>query len=483
MKERGFSEIGKRLLSIRGALDQRAFARHVHVSQQAISNYERGNLPNSWSFLRQVHEDFGINLNWLVTGRGGRVTDEGMAAGLADNRPPLWAREFLEDPLFHETDRTELLLHLYFLYLATEPVDARARLIADLRTIAGVAAADAAREIAAEPAVAAVYAALGRDDRRALVAALIAAGEDREKAERKSAMRDARVLYVAAMRLAGVQGWVEDEVEATRRAARTYRKEASWDRASRLYERALERLGGAASSNGDAPESAGTPEAWTRTWLGHGRVAKDQGDVRAAGERYRTALEWALRSVDPHLRGEVYLDLACLAYHERDFHKGLDYVVSGRPFAEQSGDRDLVAWFRLTEALLLRERGDLAPARAILEVVLDAAEREGNLAVLPLAAANLAEVRLDSGDLDWARDLLRRSETAARMHGNARNLAERMLLEARLARLEGDEEAARTRLLECLRFAGDRNLRTEFERAAAMLEELPAGVEARLSTG
>ena len=33
MKERGFSEIGKRLLSIRGALDQRAFARHVNVSQ------------------------------------------------------------------------------------------------------------------------------------------------------------------------------------------------------------------------------------------------------------------------------------------------------------------------------------------------------------------------------------------------------------------------------------------------------------------
>jgi transcriptional regulator with XRE-family HTH domain len=482
MKERGFSEIGKRLLSIRGALDQRAFARHVSVSQQAISNYERGNLPASWSFLRKVHEDFGINVNWLLTGRGARVTDEGMAAGLADNRPPLWARDFLEDPLFSETDRTELLLHLYFLYLATEPVDARARLVGDLRTIAGVAAADAARD-GAGPALAAVYSAIGRDDRRALVAALIAAGEEREGVQRKSAMRDARVLYVAAMRIAALQGWVEEEAEATRRAARTHRKEASWDAAAKLYERALERLGSADSSNGDAPGSNGTPEVWTRTWLGYGRVAKDQGDVRVAGERYRSALEWALRSVEPHLRGEVYLDLACLAYHERDVQKGLDYLVSGRAFAEQSGEPKLLAWFRLTEALLLRERGDLDAARAILEVVFESAEREGNLAVLPLAAANLAEVRLDSGDLEWARDLLRRSETAARMHGNARNLAERMLLEARLMRLEGDEDAARARLLECLRFAGERKLRSEFERAAAMLEELPTDVEARLSSG
>lgn len=481
MKERGFSEIGKRLLSIRGALDQRAFARHVSVSQQAISNYERGNLPASWSFLRKVHEDFGINVNWLLTGRGARVTDEAMAAGLADNRPPLWARDFLEDPLFSETDRTELLLHLYFLYLATEPVDARARLVGDLRTIAGVAAADAARD-GAGPALAAVYSAIGRDDRRALVAALIAAGEERERDEKTKAMRDARLLYLAAVRIARLQGLVEEEVEATRRAARTSRKEAAWDRASRLYEAALERVGERPSTNGERPEGTVSVGAAARTWLGYGRVAKDQGDVRVAGERYRTALEWALRSLDPHLRAEVYLDLACLAYHERDSQKGLDFLVRGRPFAEQSGDRDLLAWFRLTEALLLRERGELEAARAILEMVLDAAEREGNLAVLPLAAANLAEVRLDAGDVEWARELLRRSEVAARTHGNPRNLAERMFLEARLARLEGDDEAARARLLDCLRFAGDHNLTTEFDRAATMLQELPGQVEARLST-
>ena len=71
---------------------------------------------------------------------------------------------------------------------------------------------------------------------------------------------------------------------------------------------------------------------------------------------------------------------------------------------------------------------------------------------------------------------------AARTHGNSRNLAERMFLEARLARLEGDDEAARGRLLECLRFAGDRNLTSEFDRAATMLQELPGQAEARLST-
>jgi tetratricopeptide (TPR) repeat protein len=330
--------------------------------------------------------------------------------------------------------------------------------------------------------VAAVYSAVARDDRRALITALVAAGEERERAERASAMRDARVLYVAAMRIARLQGLGDEETEAARRAARTYRKEGEWTRASSFYERALERVG-AASSNGERPEgTTPSPESAARTWLGYGRVAKDQGDVLAAAERYRAALEWALRSLDPHLRAEVYLDLACLSYHQRESQAGLDYLMRGRPFAEQSGDRDLLAWFRLSEALLLRERGELAAALAILEVVLEAAEREGNLAVLPLAAANLAEVRLDSGDLEWARELLARSEEAARTHANPRNLAERMLLQARLARLEGDEEAARARLMDCLRFAGDRNLRTEFDRAAALLEELSGRADVRLST-
>src|SRR5687767_951860 len=103
MKDKGFPEIGKRLLGIRAGMDQRGFSRSVNVSQQAISNYERGNLPASWAFLRHIHEDFNINLNWLITGQGQRDHRSGPPYSvMADNRPPLWPRAFLDQVAFED---------------------------------------------------------------------------------------------------------------------------------------------------------------------------------------------------------------------------------------------------------------------------------------------------------------------------------------------------------------------------------------------
>ena len=474
-KDKGFPEIGKRLLSVRGELDQRSFSRLVNVSQQAISNYERGNLPASWAFLRRVNEDFNVNLNWLFTGQGQRDYRAGTPyAALADNRQPGWARAFLEQAAFDDSDRLELLLSIYFLYVATEPADAKARLAADLQAIV-----DAARlgleDDGAEDARAllAVYDALARDDRRAAVGSLIAAGEGIERAATRHAMARARKLYLAAMGLARLQGWPTEELEASRRAGRSYRKEGRWQDAERFFTAAVDGFadespdGAEPETNGDSGAGGELGVARARTLLGYGHVARERGEIPVARERYLAALRWALKSQDAGLRAEVYLDLACLSYRERDWQKALEFVGSGRAFAEQARDRKLLNNFKLAEALCLRERGELETAETILRLLVATGDGEQDLSILPVAAVNLVEVLIDRGKTTEAEALLERTAPLAEAHGNPRDLALRKLLRARLAAATGEEEAARTWLLDCLRFAGDYGLTAEFERAVA----------------
>ena len=478
MREKGFPEIGKRLLSVRGERDQRGFSRHVNVSQQAISNYERGNLPASWSFLRKMIDDFNINVNWLITGQGQRDYRAGTPyASLSDNRPPGWPRVFVEQIAFDDTDKLQLLLDIYFLYLATEPADAKARLVADLQSIVEAACLKVEQESASaqeRDVRLAVYDALARDDRRAAFTALIAAGEQREKAERTRTMPGARRLYLAALTLARLQGWPEDELEAARRVGRSYRKEGRWDEAERFFRLAISTFGEKGEEGDQAGQSDGEPQGSrqtavcrARTLLGYGHVAKNRGEIATARERYLSALGWALRSQDAGLRAEVYLDLACLSYREKEWQKMQDFVASGRAFAEQAGNRSLLNHFKLTEALVLSERGDLEAAEAFLRALLAQAREEGDATILAVAAVNLAEVLIDRGEHEAAQELLLGSEADIEAHGNPRDLAFRKLLQAKLVAAKGEEGAARAWVSECLRYAGEHGLTAEFEQRVA----------------
>lgn len=477
-KEIGFPEIGRRLHSIRGEMDQRGFSRRVNLSQQAVSNYERGNLPTSWAFLRRMNEDFNINLNWLFTGRGQRDYQGGTPyASLTDNRPHDWARSFLDQVAFADTDVLDLVLSIYFLYLTTEPADAKARMMADFQAIVeavrlgGEESSPAEGPDPLEP----VYDALARDDRRSVLQALIEAGEQREKGERGKAMPRARKAYLSAFTLARLQGWRQEEVEAARRTARTFRKEGRWNDAEHFFRLALATFD---SSNGDGDgggadgsSTAGGISAASRarTLLGYGQVAKHQGQIQVARERYLAALPWALKSQDPALRAEIYLDLACLAYHEGDWQKSLDFMGSGRAFAQQAGDRRLLNHFKLNEAVVLRERGDLDTAEAILRVLLAEGDAAEDLSICALASANLAEVLIDRGATEEAAEMLRKTATMAEEYGNLRNLALRKLLQARIEAARGEEGTARALLVDCLRYASDHGLKGEFEQAAAAI--------------
>lgn len=474
-KEKGFLDIGKRLHSVRGETDQRTFSRRVNVSQQAISNYERGNLPASWGFLRRLVDDFNVNLNWLFTGRGQRDYRSGSPyASLADNRAPGWPHDFLEQVALEDTDPFDLLIDLYFLYLATEPADAKSRLMADLQAIVEVMRGKlyAAPESDERAALLMTYDALARDDRGAAVEALIAVGEELEARDQGRAMPRARRAYLAALGIARLQGWVELEVKAARRAARTYRKDGRWDDAERLFRLALDACAAAEAlpEEGGLPAPAPGPvseEDRARTLLGYAHVAKHRGDLTSARERYLEALRWALRSRDPGLRAEVYLDLACLSYHERDWAKALEFVQAGRGFAEEARDERTRKYLDLAEALVRRELGEGGRAETILRALLRRADAERDASVYVVASGNLAEVLVDRGATAEAAELLERAAKAAEEHGDPRSLALRKLLLARIAAADGHDGAARAHLVDCLRYARDHGLTREFERAAA----------------
>ena len=392
-KERGAPEIGKRLRAIRGEMNQRGFATRLEVSQQAISNYEQGNIPDSWDFLRRLSRDSSVNLHWLLEGSGVRDLRTGTTlAGLSDNRPSDWCRTFLDQAAFEETDSLLLLLHVYFLYLVTEPTDAKAHLMSDLQRLATAARAGSRRrdaDAASWDLTSRAFDALARDDRGALIDAILRVGDGREgSGGGRQALTQARQLYLAVLSLARVQGWQADVLESARRIARSYRKEGRWNEAEAFYRIAIatfeeshaspnglavvtaadgERSTFARASNGQpalgapSPRQVVSPDARARTLLVYGHVAREQGDIALARTRYLSALRWALESRESGMRAEVYLDLACLSYREKDLKKAAEFVTAGRAFAEQSGDARLINQFGLADGLILRERGEFEP--------------------------------------------------------------------------------------------------------------------------
>ena len=64
------TELGQRLLRIRGSEKRSDFCTRTGVSDRTFGNYERGTSLPDTDFLSKLAESEGINLNWLVTGRG-----------------------------------------------------------------------------------------------------------------------------------------------------------------------------------------------------------------------------------------------------------------------------------------------------------------------------------------------------------------------------------------------------------------------------
>ena len=61
--------LGERLRLVRGAESQKAFAAALGVHENTVSNAERRNSATQ-DYLLRIADERGINLHWLLTGRG-----------------------------------------------------------------------------------------------------------------------------------------------------------------------------------------------------------------------------------------------------------------------------------------------------------------------------------------------------------------------------------------------------------------------------
>lgn len=141
------TELGKRLVSIRGRVTQKEFARSIGIHKNTLIRYERGErLPDAWVImqLRELHE---VNPLWLLSGIGGQL-DKGVPAFDPDKHPGLiMIPELLaatmqavdaaiagREPSVTSEEKTDLVLAVYSLVntaVKKEDVEQLARLKAE----------------------------------------------------------------------------------------------------------------------------------------------------------------------------------------------------------------------------------------------------------------------------------------------------------------------------------------------------------------
>lgn len=68
--------IGDRLRAVRGGMSQDEFAVKLGVHKETIGKYERDKVVPGGDVLARLHEAFGVNINWLLTGKGSRAAEQ-----------------------------------------------------------------------------------------------------------------------------------------------------------------------------------------------------------------------------------------------------------------------------------------------------------------------------------------------------------------------------------------------------------------------
>ena len=67
---RGLAAIGRRIRETRGFdRTQEEFANRLRISQGQLSKYERGLVLPSCEVLIRLKEEFGVDIDWLLTGQ------------------------------------------------------------------------------------------------------------------------------------------------------------------------------------------------------------------------------------------------------------------------------------------------------------------------------------------------------------------------------------------------------------------------------
>lgn len=72
--------LSDRIRQVRGAQSQAEFASRLAVHKETLGKYERNQRPPDTDFLALVAAEYGVDLNWLVTGQA-RVTANDQVQG------------------------------------------------------------------------------------------------------------------------------------------------------------------------------------------------------------------------------------------------------------------------------------------------------------------------------------------------------------------------------------------------------------------
>lgn len=73
------TELGQRLRNIRmsnGNLDREEFSKFLGINSKTLGNYERGDSAPDANTLALYQKLYGVNINWLVTGKGNMLLND-----------------------------------------------------------------------------------------------------------------------------------------------------------------------------------------------------------------------------------------------------------------------------------------------------------------------------------------------------------------------------------------------------------------------
>jgi tetratricopeptide (TPR) repeat protein len=488
--------IGRRIQEARGSRSQRELGEQLGYLQPHISRYERGLVPGSFRFLAGLATLLGVDVNWILTGRGAVAATGGdggasdvaevvrgaVATALRDlglgGSPRERAGEAIERlGSLAAWDRLALELPLLVLPLFERDPQAPSPAPGAAAGDRGDGAASAQGDAEPERLLAAVRAAAERGDANQALDELQRAALLLESAGPAVLVQE-RVRFLLLWAWLIAESLVARSVELAPQAARLLfhlarvtRKTGRLDEAERLYTAALEQA-----------ECAGERTAAARCHAGLGHLSFERGRFDAARSEYVRVLEIALELGSPELLFFAYLDLAMYYHeHERAFEKAAEYAASGLAIARRESDLEHVALFLNELGLNAMELGDTEQAAARFGETLRLAEETGNARLRALGCINLGELRFRSGELEGAAASLREGRSVAVELGLVWAECQAEILLARCDHERGRTASALERLEKVEDRCALHGLAHERELARALEREVRQGMLGKLT--
>lgn len=209
----------------------------------------------------------------------------------------------------------------------------------------------------------------------------------------------------------------------------------------------------ALAAAGEAPAAAGeTPlEARVAARVAAGAMAYRLGDLRAAREHLRTALDEAQALGVEGADAGAWQALGDVAYADRALDEAATCFAAAMRSARARGDDVAESAAVTAEGRLAARRGDFATAHVRFERARVLSERRGDAAGAASANFNLASLARDMGDLPEAEDRYGRALALDTEVGDRWGIAACLHELAAVAHLRGEHAAAERRFREARR--------------------------------